>query len=465
MNIFLNTILLLLFGLPLHAQEFSINSIEKLPTDMDARVNYARKDQNGKTCAIIKIATPLTGFSFDTGTLSVQYVVEKTGEIWVYVQPGIKKITIAHQSLGVVREWNIPIIIEEACTYALTLSTSNKIHENNRVENPKRKVLLTLKQHELMYSFESLLSFSKSGCHYACLITDTLLGKDYLIVNGIKKIVANSITTNYIDPTNFEKSVFCYRDGEKLWYFYIEGVTYGPYIGEKGEAFGDLYCSYQSWILNGVFAIKKGNDWNYYFRGEPWSLTDYPPYVYRKSYKNFKGDTIQSVNRKYKMYSNEFGTITYNGKKYKILHNQTFDSDWYQGIGILDDGRCIVEFERIGLPVRQFIVSGGKILEIAQGQYFNYKTCSVDVRNEKYGIFNRQLLPWLTDYDMKKVRILVDSSKTHSFETCPLYDYVLIDNKEYGRACAFYELYNEEINEFQWIALEGRELVMYRYCL
>ena len=92
MKTFLAPFLFIFFyNLQIHAQEFSIRSIEKLPTDMDARVNYARKDQNGKTCAIIKIATPLTGFSFDTGTLSVQYVVEKTGEIWVYVQPGVKK--------------------------------------------------------------------------------------------------------------------------------------------------------------------------------------------------------------------------------------------------------------------------------------------------------------------------------------------------------------------------------------
>ena len=92
MKTFLATFLFFLFyNVQLYAQGFSIKSIEKLPTDMDARVNYARKDQNGKTCAIIKIATPLTGFSFDTGTLSVQYVVEKTGEIWVYVQPGVKK--------------------------------------------------------------------------------------------------------------------------------------------------------------------------------------------------------------------------------------------------------------------------------------------------------------------------------------------------------------------------------------
>ncbi len=449
------------------SQGFSIRGIEKLPTDMDARVNYARKDQNGKTCAIIKIATPLTGFSFDTGTLSVQYVVEKIGEIWVYVQPGIKKITIAHQSLGVVREWDIPIKIEEACSYALSLNTSNKADANFQVGNPQRIVLLTLKKHELMYHREGLLAFSKNGSHYACLTRDTLLEKDNLIVDGVKKVIANSIATNYIDPINFDKSVYCYRDGNKWWYFFIEGNQYGPYEGDRGQVFGDMYCSDMTWIMNGVFAVyqESSDKWDYYYRGEPWHLTHYGPFAYSRYSDKYEGDTIQSVNRKYKVMSNEFGTIIYNGAKYKVLQNQVFNSDWYQDIGILDDGRCIINYRRKGLPNKLFVFSNGKFQEISQGHFFNYKTNSIDNNKEKYGVFNRQIAVVWTDYDSKRVRTLIDSSNKHSFETCALYNYVLIDNKEYGHESAIYELYDENVNEFQWIALEDKELVMYRYRL
>ena len=81
------------------AQQLTVSSFKCLPTDLDARVNHSVTDHNGKKCAIIKVENSNTGFAFDTGTLAVQKVEQKTGEIWVYVQPGVRKMSISHQTL------------------------------------------------------------------------------------------------------------------------------------------------------------------------------------------------------------------------------------------------------------------------------------------------------------------------------------------------------------------------------
>ena len=107
------------------AQQLTVSSFKCLPTDLDARVYHPVIDQNGKKCALIKVETGHTGFIFDTGSLSVQKVEQKVAEIWVYVQPGVRKITIKHQALGILRDYPFPEQIKEATVYAMKLETGN----------------------------------------------------------------------------------------------------------------------------------------------------------------------------------------------------------------------------------------------------------------------------------------------------------------------------------------------------
>lgn len=102
------------------SQTWAVCYFRELPTDMDAKVNYPKRDADGHLCAIIKIETPYTGFTFDTGTLAVISSVQKVGEIWVYVPQGVRKITIGHTK-GILREWTIPTTIRSGSVYVLKL--------------------------------------------------------------------------------------------------------------------------------------------------------------------------------------------------------------------------------------------------------------------------------------------------------------------------------------------------------
>ena len=85
--------------------EINVKSFRKLSNDLDARVNEPLKDQNGDVCAIIKVVTTQTGFSFDCGQIGVVKTVAKTSEIWVYVPFGARRITISHPQLGLLRDY------------------------------------------------------------------------------------------------------------------------------------------------------------------------------------------------------------------------------------------------------------------------------------------------------------------------------------------------------------------------
>ncbi len=101
--------------------EISVKSFRKLESDLDARVHHPLNDQNGDVCAIIKVVTTQSGFLFDGGTMGIVKTVPKNAEIWVYVPWGIKRLTITHPQLGLLRDYIIPMPVEKATVYELVL--------------------------------------------------------------------------------------------------------------------------------------------------------------------------------------------------------------------------------------------------------------------------------------------------------------------------------------------------------
>ena len=106
------------------AQKLAVTSFKPLPNDLTANMaGTQEKDQNGDVAALIKVVTSQTGFSFEGGMAGIVKTQQRTGEIWVYVPHGIKKITILHQSLGVLRDYYFPCAIEAAKTYEMALTS------------------------------------------------------------------------------------------------------------------------------------------------------------------------------------------------------------------------------------------------------------------------------------------------------------------------------------------------------
>lgn len=69
-------------------------------------------DQNSRKAALIKVVIPEAGFDFDVGVMGVVSVRQEVGEVWVYVPEGVRKITVRHQTYGVIRDYEFGCPIE-----------------------------------------------------------------------------------------------------------------------------------------------------------------------------------------------------------------------------------------------------------------------------------------------------------------------------------------------------------------
>lgn len=108
----------------LDAQNISVASFKLLENDLTANTHGTMVlDQNGEVAALIKIVTSEKGFVFDGGMVGITKVKQEVGEVWVYVPHGIKKITIRHEQLGVLRDYFFSVPIEKARTYEMVLTT------------------------------------------------------------------------------------------------------------------------------------------------------------------------------------------------------------------------------------------------------------------------------------------------------------------------------------------------------
>ena len=119
-------VLISLLSLHAQAQRLSVASFKLLERDMTARITDPKIDQNGDKCAIVKVVTAQTGFVFEGGMLGIIATVRKTGEYWVYLPYGAKRLTIKHDKLGVLRNYFYTETIEKATVYELVL-TSGKV--------------------------------------------------------------------------------------------------------------------------------------------------------------------------------------------------------------------------------------------------------------------------------------------------------------------------------------------------
>ena len=109
-----------------YAQSIAVESFNLAQTDLTANTPGSMEhDQNGNLCALIKVESTLDGFTFNVGSLGVTAVKRVAGEIWVYVPFGVKRITISHPQLGVLRDYSFPCPIEKGRTYILKLTSGS----------------------------------------------------------------------------------------------------------------------------------------------------------------------------------------------------------------------------------------------------------------------------------------------------------------------------------------------------
>lgn len=124
-------------------QGLKIESFRYLENDLTAITSGTeRRDQNGIRAALIKIITPEKGFEFDGGMLGVVDVVEKVGEIWLYIPQNSLHLSINHRYFGKLNDYNYPMEIISGRTYEMRLDigTGRYVNITSSIDGASVKV-------------------------------------------------------------------------------------------------------------------------------------------------------------------------------------------------------------------------------------------------------------------------------------------------------------------------------------
>ena len=145
-------LLLAVFPAPLLAQEFSVGRFHDLPNDISAFINPV-KDLNDEGCALIKVIAASPDFAFST-PLGIAKRIDKTGEIWLYLPRGSKKITIKHASWGVLRDYLFPSKLESHKTYELVIKEPS---QNMMAVDTSRPIVTTIRDTLVVTRIDTLV--------------------------------------------------------------------------------------------------------------------------------------------------------------------------------------------------------------------------------------------------------------------------------------------------------------------
>lgn len=126
-----------------NAQDISVTEFYLDEKDLTAN-RHDVKDQNGDKCALIRVQTTQKGFSFDVGSAGITKVEDDhVGEIWLWVPFGIKHISIRHQQLGSLPNYDFPIAIRKARTYIMKI-THDKVFTTNYDDTKKQNLTIKI---------------------------------------------------------------------------------------------------------------------------------------------------------------------------------------------------------------------------------------------------------------------------------------------------------------------------------
>ena len=117
----LSLLLFVLLATLAYSQNMSVSGFRCLENDISAR-SAGVTDINGELCALIRVNTPERGFEF-TGC-NIEKTEQKNGEIWLFVSPGVKFITIRHRDFGSIINYPFPESIKSGYCYELKLTTA-----------------------------------------------------------------------------------------------------------------------------------------------------------------------------------------------------------------------------------------------------------------------------------------------------------------------------------------------------
>lgn len=115
----------------LHAEYFCLDDL-----DITANLSPVFDLNSNKKCALLKIHTSLHDLTFDAGSPAIVKVEEQDSrhpsEVWLYVAPGIKQMTISHPQYLALTDYHFSTLLQSAKTYHLSLLAGSPMNDHQR---------------------------------------------------------------------------------------------------------------------------------------------------------------------------------------------------------------------------------------------------------------------------------------------------------------------------------------------
>ena len=355
-------------------------------------------------------------------------------------------------------------------------------------DNQTKKILLTMKEHEVLYCSEYVANLNINDDRFACVLQDTISKKMSFVWNGVRKISdVYYIRASHIDLSDYNKCIIYYAESENYYTtVFLEGKTFGPYydgliffsenlsrwVEYKGPGMLGTDMPYRiGWMFKDYFVFESMGMTYLYERGKITSIPD----IYRsydsenhkyytdigKIYDKLQRDG-ESPNGKYKaVYLN--GKLSVNNKVYKTykISDLKEDSTSYSIVGELfatNEGLVYAK-----LPKGEVFIDceTNEVTEIGEGKTFDYQNFKIIDEPDSWDrVFEEKNAN--SQYDVERFSICIqDESYQHTFLSTLKEPYVLIDNIKFGQGAALSAKYDKQEKSFVWTAFEGNNLVVY----
>lgn len=363
----------------------------------------------------------------------------------------------------------------------LLLSSFDVFSQTSRTStsNPSRTVLYTCGANEDFYECEYFSNMKVVGNKFACITKNKANSKYSLILNGETVISAKDLFVDWVDLSSKNGCIYKYSNNEKEYYMVIEGQSFGPY---EDLCYGNSFYG----KLGGLYNWDGTPNLSYYF--------DKYSFDFTLMGKNYHRDNDGSIYDSEEMAQTPIYS-SYNGKhkarlttNYRLL---TFDDKNYvlpididielkksniEGAYVTNEGEFIIlilYFQQSGWRDRRFLIKNDELIEFADDEYFDITSRTVSVKTPNMPARQPSQLGnpygWrLINDDTWKVGIdihLQDKTNKHFFISNWNYDYVMIDNKKYGKTTPITAFYDDVNNAFGWVCIEGKQLVLYSFKL
>jgi len=128
-------ILCLLSGLSAAGQVRISDFSQALSDGAASDFRTSLQDPAGELCAVLKLRTKESGWTFEAGLAGIMDTRYEDGVIWLYIPSYARNLTVAHEDGGVLLDWPFPVSLEAGRTYTMTLT-----REAPRAEPVRRTV-------------------------------------------------------------------------------------------------------------------------------------------------------------------------------------------------------------------------------------------------------------------------------------------------------------------------------------